>query len=109
MEDQGDEDDEHLVDNDDHENEPTEEVAWDFYGFLDSGHRDMTTFHVTRNVCTKNNAEESCSMVDSQAIIEEGIYFIPWVAALNKTLTETTEECLNDTKEHETVIARMND
>lgn len=74
MEDQGDDNDVFSVDCDEQEDDPVEEMAWNFHGLQDLDHQGTPALQAIRNLCTKYDIKEPSSMVDAQAVIGDRLF-----------------------------------
>lgn len=109
MEDQSDDDNVHSVGDDNHEAEPAEEVAWAFHDLQETGRRGMPALQAIRDLCTKCKVKEPSDLTGTQAIIEDGIFYISRFTELTNKLAERKEICLTHRNKHKTEIAWLND
>lgn len=91
MKDKDDEEGGTSVDSSEHQDEPVEDMAWDFHALQDSGHWCSPALPAIWDHYTKYNVEEPADLVGPEAIIEDRICYTPSVFQLTHHLAETKE------------------
>lgn len=92
MEDQCNYDEGHVVDSDENQDEPAEEMAWEFYELHDSSHPGTFSLEAIRDLCKLYNVKEPDDLIRAQALLNTG--YIPSLELLSSQFSSPRQRRL---------------